>query len=72
MNQVTSIAKIEDNFGFESSCFLIMRTFIYTRAFLYALIRSFVRSLAPLYHPDTLVIPDTYMVLTAEFYNFDD
>ena len=37
-----------------------MHTFVYTRILICA--RSFVRSLAPLYHPDTLVHSDTYIV----------
>ena len=37
-----------------------MRTFVYTRILLCA--PSYVRSLAPLYHLDTLVNPDTYIV----------
>ena len=60
MNPVTSIAKIEENFGFELSCFLIIRTFVYTRILICA--HLFVRSLAPLYHTDTLVNPDIYIV----------
>ena len=37
-----------------------MHTFVYTRILICA--RSYVRSLAPLYHLDTLVNPDTYIV----------
>ena len=40
---------------------LLMRTFVYTRILICA--PSYVRSLAPLYHPDTLVNPDTYIVM---------
>ena len=38
-----------------------MRTFVYTRILICA--HLFVRSLAPLYHPDTLVNLDTYIVI---------
>ena len=40
------------------SLFLILRTFVYA----YFYMCSFVHSLAPLYHPDTLVNLDTYIV----------